>query len=302
MGRYGLQCIGSLKEFFTNDMALDIDTKFFRIRTDPTFLESTYDFTIENKKLKIKYKSGGSDVDSPLFVCFLKNNLIQLKDTNEFFIVMKSTFDPGIYSKILYNTIVWMPPMTDIDNISSAQWNNLFSSPGVEVYSTNQDLSSKESFFHFSILANRSLSENNLQLLNRICYYPSTITLSDYDYSSSGVWKNGGHTVPDSTSDANYIALCYKIPLVSDTLYTYIDDILLYIKPKDLSSEIRANMIYDLYRGLHSLYLPGELIENQNCDTKFTKEGNLMVRNEFEEGLPAAALQNSFEAYELIEY
>lgn len=300
MGRYGLQCIGSLKEFFTNDMVLDINTKFFRIITDPTTLENTYDFTIENKKLKVKYKSTSITSCRPFFVCFLKNNLIQLKDTNEFFIIMKGTFDPGVYSRLLYNTIVQMSPMTDIDNISSAQWDTLFS-PGTVVSSSNYDLSSEESFFHFSILANRSLSQNNLYLLNKMYYYPSTFTLSDFNYSGAG-WSNGGHTVSDSTSNANYIALCYAMPLVSDTLYTYIDDILLYIKPKDLSSEIRSNMIYDLYRGLHSLYLPGELIENQNCDTKFTKEGNLIVRNEFEEGLPAAALQNSFEAYELIEY
>lgn len=299
MGRYGLQCIGSLKEFFTNDMALDIDTKFFRIRTDPTFLESTYDFTIENKKLKIKYKTTGSHAEKPLFICFLKNNLIQLKDINEFFIIMKGTFDPGIYSAVYDNTINQIQPMTDINNISSIEWDNLFS-VGSGAYSSNINLSSK-GFIHFSVLANRSPSDNRLWLLNRNSYYPTTFTLSNFDYSGAG-WGGGGYAIPDSTSNANYIALCYKIPFISNTLYTYVDDILLYIKPKDLSSEIRSNMIYDLYRGLHSLYLPGELIENQNCDTKFTKEGNLVVRNEFEEGLPAAALQNSFEAYELIEY
>jgi len=51
-----------------------------------------------------------------------------------------------------------------------------------------------------------------------------------------------------------------------------------------------------------TLYLPGELIEDGSSEAKFTKSGNLFIKNDFQENIIAAAYKNHFEAYELIEY
>lgn len=59
---------------------------------------------------------------------------------------------------------------------------------------------------------------------------------------------------------------------------------------------------YFFHKGRGNLYLPGELIENQSQPTKFTNTGNLLIKNDFNEGMPTAAYKNHFEAYELIEY
>lgn len=55
------------------------------------------------------------------------------------------------------------------------------------------------------------------------------------------------------------------------------------------------------------LYLPGELIENNDTNTivqtQFTKTGNLLIQNDFiENAETTAAYSDHFEAYELIEY
>ena len=57
----------------------------------------------------------------------------------------------------------------------------------------------------------------------------------------------------------------------------------------------------DLF-GSGSLYLPGELIENQSQPTRFTKTGNLLIQNDFIEGSSTIAYKDHFEAFELIEY
>ena len=300
MNKYGLQCVWSLKEHFTNNNIFqDINTDFLKVKTNTDNLNN-YDFSIENQSLKIKFKntvSINSSVEKPFFIFFLKKDFIQLNN-NEFLIVMKGRMDLGTYPKVYYNTITSSASLNDTENISSSVHDQLWGSGGGS-FGSNVNFYSMKRFIHFSVLGKQNSSSSNFLQMPKLLYYPSTLNLSQLDFSS---WGTAVSSISNDTT-TSYLGLAYQFPFESNSLYTYIDDILFYIKPKNYSSEIRSHMIYDLYQGLNALYLPGELVENiENQITQFTNYGNLLINNDFIEAMPSAAYEDHFEAYELIEY
>jgi hypothetical protein len=129
-------------------------------------------------------------------------------------------------------------------------WNSM---PGR--YSLNVTISEETSYESFFIEA---LSEDNkYTTFSPFFDTAHQYTLNDYNFSHS--------THPlgrDNPKTKEYLHFEGASPVRTTSSYSTISDILIYIKPKDLTPKTRIKTIQSLYNGLNALYLPGELVEN----------------------------------------
>ena len=144
---------------------------------------------------------------------------------------------------------------------------------------------------------------NYIQLLSEYNLDMTSTDTTPAGYTSSDPVYNGR----SSPSLYKYIESQFKI-LFQETIYLYNVFIYLDSSPLIWSNQNKHLSIFNTSKVLTApktrLYLPGELIEKNSSQlTEFTKSGNLLIQNDFMEGIPLAnAYKDHFEIYELIEY
>lgn len=173
-------------------------------------------------------------------------------------------------------------------------------------FNTASEISEQPTLIEYSGLSHSGFNTYTVAPNEKyICAATYGIGSNNYAYGVGGIlfphnnvysWSGGSNV---STVNPIFVS---NFPITTDPYCSLtITDISFYIYNPPITNYSTDDVKKEI-SNLNTLYLPGELIENQSQPTRFTKTGNLLIQNDFIEGMPTAAYKDHFESFGLIEY